>query len=260
MARSVRSPVSLSPRICGLRRQRRRDRGPAHCRGVQVAHSSVTSQVDDAVSAQPCGWNRAWACGAWSGCAAAGGRGVCSPTVRIIAFQAMDPGSTPGKRTHARPFSRGMPCPRMMCGPSPAPPRTASRRFSPTLGCGRRHTSPTHTHGGPALVPLFSVLPIQSDFVLPIGGPRKRGSPKTLAMPVVAPSARYSLVKGERIVRSVLSARPHISPAQTSTLFYACPAPSSTQPYGTDACPALPPPTNPTCNLYPSQLPTTAVC
>nr|GMC46984.1 hypothetical protein MARPO_0199s0011 [Ipomoea batatas] len=26
--------------------------------------------------------------------------GVCSPTVRIIAFQAIDPGSTPGKRRH----------------------------------------------------------------------------------------------------------------------------------------------------------------
>ena len=25
-------------------------------------------------------------------------QGVCSPTVRIIAFQAIDPGSTPGKR------------------------------------------------------------------------------------------------------------------------------------------------------------------
>jgi hypothetical protein len=25
--------------------------------------------------------------------------GVCSPTVRIIAFQAIDPGSTPGRRT-----------------------------------------------------------------------------------------------------------------------------------------------------------------
>lgn len=26
-------------------------------------------------------------------------RSVCSPTVRIIAFQAIDPGSTPGRRT-----------------------------------------------------------------------------------------------------------------------------------------------------------------
>jgi hypothetical protein len=27
-------------------------------------------------------------------------RSVCSPTVRIIAFQAIDPGSTPGRRSH----------------------------------------------------------------------------------------------------------------------------------------------------------------
>lgn len=106
---------------------------------------------------------------------------------------------------------------------------------------------PTETSHTEAL----SLFSIQSGFALPIGGPRKRGSPKTLAMPVVAPSARYSLVKGERIVRSVLSARPHASTAFSPTLFYACPAPSSTQPYGTDACPAASPPTNPTCNLHP---------
>jgi hypothetical protein len=55
----------------------------------------------------------------------------------------------------------------------------------------------------PNVTPAHSSFPV---WVFVLVGPRE-GQSKKWDMPVCVPSARYSLVKGERIVRSVLSTR-----------------------------------------------------